>query len=146
MKTINIICVGNLRERYWREAGGEYSKRIQKYCDLNITEIKESDRAQESSFILKKIEPRSYVFVCDICGNKYSSTKFAALISEKLELNTSLTFIIGGSDGVSEEVKKQANMLLSFSDMTFPHQMFRIFLLEQIYRSFKILKNEKYHK
>jgi 23S rRNA (pseudouridine1915-N3)-methyltransferase len=146
MKTINIICVGNLRERYWREAGAEYGKRIQRYCDLNITEIKESDTARESGLILKKLDIKSYVVLCDLYGKKYSSTAFAGFLNEKLESNDSLTFIIGGSDGVAEEVQKQADLLLSFSDMTFPHQMFRVFLLEQIYRGFKILRNEKYHK
>lgn len=146
MKTINLLCIGNLKERYWKEACEEYSKRIQKYCDLSITEIKESEKSQESQLILKKINPKSYVVLCDVFGEKSSSIEFSTVIHKNLEENDSLTFIVGGSDGVDENVKSAADRLLSFSDMTFPHQMFRIFLLEQLYRGFKIIKNEKYHK
>lgn len=148
MKPINIICVGNLRENYWKEAALEYQKRLQKYCDLNIYEIKESDKEIESAFLLNRINQNSkeFIILCDIFGQKISSVQFSGVLYDKLCLNSGITIIIGGSDGVNDEIKKRADLLISFSDMTFPHQMFRIILLEQIYRAFKIMKNEKYHK
>lgn len=148
MKQINLICVGNLRENYWKEAASEYTKRLKKYCDLNIFEAKETDIQSESAFLNNKIKQSKsdFVILCDISGRKLNSLKFSELLNEKLYQNNAITIIVGGSDGVNDEVKKQADLLVSFSDMTFPHQLFRIILLEQIYRAFKIMKNEKYHK
>ena len=148
MKSINIICVGNLRENYWKEAAGEYQKRLKKYCNLNIFEVKESDKNSESAGLLNKINTnlKEFLILCDISGQKVGSAQFSEVLNDKFCLNSGITFIIGGSDGVNDEIRKRADLLVSFSDMTFPHQMFRVILLEQIYRAFKIMKNEKYHK
>lgn len=148
MKPVNIICVGNLKEKYWKEAASEYQKRLQKHCELNIFEVKEAGFENESALIINKINqnPKEFVILCDIFGQKLNSEKFSDLLSENINQNSGITVIIGGSDGVNNEVKKRADLLISFSDFTFPHQMFRIILLEQIYRAFKIMKNEKYHK
>lgn len=148
MKPINIICVGNLKEKYWKEASSEYQKRLQKYCELNIFEIKETDVENESALLLNKINQNSkeFVILCDILGQKFNSRQFSNLLNEKINQNSGITIIVGGSDGVNDEMKNRADLLVSFSDLTFPHQMFRVILLEQIYRAFKIKKNEKYHK
>ncbi|NMC57684.1 MAG: 23S rRNA (pseudouridine(1915)-N(3))-methyltransferase RlmH [Eubacteriaceae bacterium] len=148
MKPINIICVDNLKEKYWKEAASEYQKRLQKYCELNIFEIKETDVENESAMLLNKINQNSkeFVILCDIFGQKFNSRQFSGLLNEKINQNSGITIIVGGSDGVNNEMKKRADLLVSFSDLTFPHQMFRVILLEQIYRAFKINKNEKYHK
>ncbi len=157
---IEIICVGNLKEKYWKAAADEYRIRLSAYAKLNITEIKEaplpakSGKAEEYAVIdkegktiLDKIQNRSYVIALDVKGKSMSSEDLAG----KLELlsvsgKSHLTFIIGGSLGLSEQVLKKADMRLSFSEMTFPHQMMRVMLLEQIYRAFKINRNETYHK
>lgn len=148
MKPINIICTGNLKEKYLKEAASEYQKRLQKHCELNIFEIKEVGLENESALIINKINqnPKEFVILCDIFGQKLNSEQFSCLLSEKINQNSGITIIIGGSDGVNIEVKKRADLLISFSDLTFPHQMFRVILMEQIYRAFKIMKNEKYHK
>ncbi len=157
---ISIICIGKLKEKYWSEAVTEYSKRLKRFCNLEIIELRESrlpDKAgkaeedavkeNEGEEILKKIKDNMYVITLEVQGKKLSSEKLA-MHMEKLVLegNSNIAFIIGGSLGLSPAVSKRANYSLSFSDMTFPHQMMRVILLEQIYRSFKINHNETYHK
>ena len=157
---INIICIGKLKERYWEDAVSEYSKRLKPYCGLKITELKESllkknageaeeeeVKYNEGQEILQKIGPKDYVISLEIKGKKMSSEQLSEKLAE-LGLNGSSTvdFVIGGSLGLSPEVSRRADFKLSFSDMTFPHQMMRVILLEQIYRSFKIQRGEPYHK
>ncbi len=157
---IQILCIGKLKERYWTEAVQEYSKRLGKYCSLTISELKEEkapdnpSAAEESAIktaegksLLKHIKKDSFVIALDIRGKELSSE----MLSEKIESlgiagKSDLVFIIGGSLGLSEEVLARADFRLSFSKMTYPHQMMRVILLEQIYRSFKIMRNETYHK
>ena len=157
---ITILAVGKLKEKYWQAASAEYVKRLSKYCRIQIVEIKESllranasaadeeaVKTAEGNDILSKIKPSDYVITLEINGKGLSSTELAKHI-DKLPLTgkSNVVFVIGGSLGLSEEVSKRADFKLSFSAMTFPHQMMRIILLEQIYRSFKIIKNEAYHK
>ena len=157
---ITIICIGKLKERYWTEAVEEYSKRLGKYCTLLINELKEERirdnpskteeiavKEAEGRSILRQIKPGTYVIALEIKGQELTSEKMAKKISNlALEGKSEIIFIIGGSLGLSEEVLNRADFRLSFSKMTFPHQMMRVILLEQIYRSFKIIKNEPYHK
>lgn len=157
---INIICIGKLKEKYWTAAVAEYSKRLSRFCDLNITELRESPlranpspadeeevKLKEGREILSKIRPGDYVISLEIGGRSLSSEQLAAKLSDlTLRGNSTIDFIIGGSLGLSPEVSRRADFKLSFSAMTFPHQMMRIILLEQIYRSFKINSNEAYHK
>lgn len=157
---ISVICVGKLKERYWTEAISEYSKRLKNYCNLEVIELKESrlpDKAgpseeqavkeSEGEEILKRIRDGMYVVSLEVKGKMLSSEKLAAKI-EKLAIDgvSHIAFIIGGSLGLSEAVSRRADFKLSFSEMTFPHQMMRVILLEQVYRSFKIMRNETYHK
>lgn len=143
---IRIICVGKLKESYWKDSVNEYIKRIGKYHKLEIIELVDSNVKEESSLIISKINDKDYNILLDINGNSVSSLELADKL-DKLFINYSnITFIIGGSDGVDEEVRKRVNYKLSFSDLTFPHQLFRVMLLEQIYRCFKINNNETYHK
>lgn len=157
---IRIVCIGKLKERYWSEAVEEYSKRLSRYCELEIVQLKEArlpDRAsladeqnvifEEGQSILKNLKEGSHVITLEIKGKELSSEGLAAYLGElQLEGKSDLTFVIGGSLGLSEQVSARADFRLSFSRMTFPHQMMRVILLEQIYRAFKILRNETYHK
>ncbi|MCH4006598.1 23S rRNA (pseudouridine(1915)-N(3))-methyltransferase RlmH [Eubacterium sp. F2] len=157
---ITVICIGKLKESYWRDAVKEYSKRLGGYCSLDIVELKESRLAanpspadelavkvKEGEEILSHIRPSSWVVTLEIQGKKLSSEKLAEKIEDwSLEGRSDLVFVIGGSLGLSPDVSKRADFKLSFSDMTFPHQMMRVILLEQIYRSFKIIRHEPYHK
>ena len=157
---ITILAVGKLKEKYWQAASAEYTKRLGKYCKIQIVEIKESllpanaspadeeaVKVAEGKDILSKIKSSDYVITLEIEGKSLSSPELAKHI-DKLAITgkSNVVFVIGGSLGLSAEVSKRSNFKLSFSAMTFPHQMIRIFLLEQIYRSFKIIKNESYHK
>lgn len=157
---ITILTVGKLKERYWTDAVKEYSKRLGGYCNLNIVELKESllrnnpsaadeevAKNREGEEILAKIKKSDFVITLEINGKSLSSTELAEKI-EVLGINgkSSIIFVIGGSLGLSKEVSLRSDFKLSFSAMTFPHQMMRVILLEQIYRSFKIIKNEVYHK
>ena len=160
MMNITVICIGKLKESYWREAVQEYGKRLNKYCTLLIDELKEErlpDRASlsdeeavkeaEGQSIIKRIKAGSYVIALDGKGKVLSSEGFAGSLSQlALSGKSDLTFIIGGSLGLSQDVLSRADLRLSFSAMTFPHQMMRVILLEQIYRAFKINRNEVYHK
>ena len=157
---INIICVGKLKEKYLRDASAEYEKRLSRYCRVQIRELKEARLAENASpaeeeavkteegkSILKALSSSSSVIVLDIGGKELSSDQLAEKIGSLATTGEStVDFIIGGSLGLSEEVKKRADFRLSFSPMTFPHQLMRVILLEQIYRSFKILRKEPYHK
>ena len=157
---IQIICIGKLKEKYWTDAVSEYSKRLSRFCDLEITELKESklpDKAsevqeqavieEEGKNILKHVKDGSYVISLEILGKNLTSVELAEKMEELPLMGKShVTFIIGGSLGLSRDVSKRADFKLSFSKMTFPHQMMRVILLEQVYRAFKINKNEAYHK
>ncbi len=157
---IHILCIGKLKERYWTETVGEYSKRLSKYCSLTISELKEERapdnpseaennqvKEAEGRNILKQLKKESFVIALDIKGKELSSETLSQTI-ESLGISgkSDLAFIIGGSLGLSDEVLSRADYRLSFSKMTFPHQMMRVILLEQIYRSFKIMRKEAYHK
>ncbi len=149
---IKIICVGKIKEKYFTDAIKEYQKRLSKYTKLEIVELPDFDAdintilKKESELILKQIKDKSYIITLEIDGNELSSVELSKKMDNIFNTNSDITFIIGGSYGLSEEVKKISNYKLSFSKMTFPHQLFRIILLEQIYRSYKILNNETYHK
>lgn len=157
---IRIIAVGKLKEKYWRDAVAEYSKRLGAYCSLEIIEIKESPlranpspadeeavKKAEGEEILRHIHKGDYVMTLEIKGKGLSSEQLATKIADlALDGKSSIAFVIGGSLGLSPDVSRRADFKLSFSEMTFPHQMMRVILLEQIYRSFKINRNETYHK
>lgn len=146
--------MGNLKEKYLKEACAEYQKRLQAYAKLTILEIEEENKGnvanrkqKEGEKILKKISHDTFVIVLSIDGKSFSSEQFADRLNQLGTYgNSHLTFIIGGSDGLSSDVVQKADLKLSFSKMTFPHQLMRVFLLEQIYRSFKIIRGENYHK
>jgi len=144
---ITILCVGKLKEKYWSEAAAEYRKRLSRYCTITVEELKEENPEAEGQNILKRLKKDTFVITLEIQGNALSSEELSFRLQElALEGKSDITFVIGGSDGLSEEVSRRSDFKLSFSRMTFPHQMIRIFLLEQIYRSFKIMKGETYHK
>lgn len=155
MIKINIYCVGSMKEGMFSDAYREYIKRLSRYCSLSITEIKEEkiqnmnpEQAilNESNNIIKKIKEVDYIILLDIKGEEYSSEDFSKMIKEKIDDGVSpIDFIIGGTLGVSQELKNLANLKVSFGKITLPHQLARIVLLEQVYRSFKIIKNEPYH-
>lgn len=143
---IKIICVGKVKEKYLRDMIDDYTKRISKYHKIEIIELADSNINKEREELLRVINTKDYNIVMDIDGNNLSSREFAEKIDKTFLINSNITFIVGGSDGVSPEIKELANYRLSFSKLTFPHQLFRGILLEQIYRAFKILNNESYHK
>lgn len=150
---IKIICVGKIKEKYLVDAISEYSKRISKYSKLEIVELQDESQGEiskilklEGEKIDKYLNPKDYIVTLEIDGKQVKSEELASLIDQKLIEYSSITFIIGGSYGIDTSIKEKANYHLSFSKMTFPHQLFRLLLLEQIYRSFKINNNESYHK
>ena len=143
---IKVICVGKIKERYLKDLINDYLKRINKYHKLDIIELKDSNKIDESKEILKYVNSKDYIITMDINGNKLSSVELSKKIDNLLMNYSNITFIIGGSYGLHDDVKSVSNYSLSFSDLTFPHGLFRGLLLEQIYRSFKILNNESYHK
>lgn len=147
---IKIICIGKLKEKYLKDAMAEYIKRLASYCKLEIVELKESktdDIVEEGINIISKIKPNDYVITLEIGGKMLSSEDFSKKIENLgIDGHNDICFIIGGSMGLSEEVRQKSNFALSFSKMTFTHQMMRTILLEQVYRAFKIIKNEPYHK
>ena len=158
MLHIDLICVGKLKENYLKDAILEYSKRLSKYCILNIVELpdekvpsvlndaeKQKIIYRESSNISLHIKEKSYVIALDLQGKQYSSEDFAEKMKNIALLNSHITFLIGGTLGMSKELLNNCQELISFSKMTFPHQLIRIFLLEQLFRSFKIQNNETYH-
>ena len=143
---IKIICVGKVKEKYLQEAISDYMKRLSKYHKVDIIILEDSNMSEERTRILKHIDSKDYVITLDIEGKELSSLELADKLDKIFITNSSICFVIGGSYGLDREVKKRANFSLSFSKLTFPHQLFRVILLEQIYRSFKILNNESYHK
>lgn len=143
---IKIICVGKIKEKYLKEAILDYEKRISKYHKISIIEVDDSNIAEEAARIDKYIDNKDYIITLEIEGNGLSSTELADKIDKTFITNPNITFVIGGSNGIGASIKEKSNYALSFSKMTFPHQLFRVILLEQIYRSFKIINNETYHK
>ena len=144
---IKILCVGKIKENYLKEMIMDYEKRISKYHKIEIIEVKDEDNLEkEKEHLLSFISPRDYVITLEILGSVMSSEDLAKKIDELFLNYSTITFVIGSSLGLHEDVKKRANLALSFSKFTFPHGLFRGILLEQIYRSFKILNNESYHK
>lgn len=160
MLTVNIICVGNLKEKYLKDAVDEYKKRLSAFCKFDIIEIAEqrlSDKPSESEInsalekeaekIMQKVPKGSAVISMAIEGKQLSSEKLADTVSDfALKGFSSISFIIGSSFGLSQNVKSKASLLLSMSKMTFPHQLARVMLCEQIYRAFSIINHTKYHK
>ena len=160
MLNIKILCVGKLKEKYWKEAVSEYSKRLNAYCKLTINEVRdekisdsnssadeEKVKDMEGKQILKNIKDSDYVICLDLSGEELNSLQLSEKL-EKLALTgtNQIDFIIGGSLGIGKEVLDRADEKMSFSKLTFPHQMIRTILLEQIYRAFKISRGEVYHK
>lgn len=144
---ITIVCLGKIKETYLERLVEDYAKRINKYHKFEIIQLKEETNIhKEGETILRKIEDKDYVIACDVRGIRMSSPQFAETIDKAFISHSRIVFIIGSSEGLDDEVKKRANMLLSFSDFTIPHGLFRGVLLEQIYRAFKINNNETYHK
>lgn len=150
---IKLITTGKIKEKYLKDAILEYSKRLSKYTKLEIIELNDYDfdnknivLEKEKEQILKYLNEKDYVITLEIEGKQFSSTEFAQKIDNIFLTNSNITFIIGGSYGLHDDIKKKSNLELSFSKFTFPHQLFRVILLEQIYRAFKIINNESYHK
>lgn len=160
MLSINIICPGKVKENYLKDAILEYSKRLSKYCKLNIIEVPDEKvpdklsealekeiKQKEGKSIISKIPKDTYLICLDLKGKEFSSEEFSKKIEEiSLNYNSSITFVIGGTLGISDEVLNLAKEKVCFSKMTFPHQLIRVFLLEQIFRAFKILSGETYHR
>lgn len=150
---IKIICIGKLKEKYLKEAVEEYEKRLKKYTTIQIIELQdeafydvERIKSIEGEKIEKYIHQKDYVITLEIEGTQLTSENFAEKLQNIYLENSNIDFIIGGSYGLSDNIKNRSNLKLSFSKMTFPHQLFRVILLEQIYRAYKINNNEKYHK
>lgn len=146
---IKIICVGKIKEKYLRDAIYEYEKRLSKYTKMDIIEVPDQVNnvlEKEKDLIMKHINPKDYIITLEIEGQNITSLELAKKLDKIYITNSNITFIIGGSYGLHSDIKKLSNYALSFSKMTFPHQLFRVLLLEQIYRCFKINKNESYHK
>ncbi len=144
---IKIICVGKIKEKYLSDLINDYKLRISKYQKIEIIELKDSTNEKENEEILKHINEKDFNICMDIKGKKHTSVELSELIDKTFTQGYStITFIIGASEGLNDEVKSKCNYKLSFSDLTFPHGLFRGILLEQIYRSFKIINNESYHK
>ena len=150
---IKIICIGKIKESFFRDAIEEYKKRIEKFTNVEIIELKDEGLVEEQKAlkleaekIEKHLNEKDYIITLEIDGNNIDSIDLSNKINNTLINNPNITFIIGGSYGLHEDIKNRSNYKLSFSKMTFPHQLFRVMLLEQIYRSFKILNNETYHK
>jgi 23S rRNA (pseudouridine1915-N3)-methyltransferase len=138
--------MGKIKEKYLNDLIDDYTKRISKYHKLNIIELPDNDMDTETKNILKHIKPNDYVISLAIEGKQLDSVELSNLIDKTFISYPTIDFIIGESNGLSDEIKNRSNMLLSFSKLTYPHGLFRGILLEQIYRSFKILNNESYHK
>lgn len=150
---IKIICIGKLKEKYLSDAQDEYLKRLRKYTNIELIELSDSNideekiaLEKEKELINKHLTGKEYLITLEIEGKQLSSIELSDKIDKVLIENSNITFLIGGSYGIHDSIKAKANFKLSFSKMTFPHQLFRILLLEQIFRSYKILNNEKYHK
>ena len=144
---IKILCVGKIKESYLNDLINDYKTRITKYHKIEIVELKDSNITEESNEILKVLNSKDYNIYMDIKGEKIDSVGLSNLIDSTFSSGKgTITFIIGGSNGVNDSVRNTIDKRISMSDMTFPHGLFRGILLEQIYRSFKIINNESYHK
>lgn len=147
---IKLICVGKVKENFYKEAIKEYIKRLSKYTKLNVIEIDDEPNIngieKEGLNILKNINDKDYVITLEINGNMLTSEELSGKIDNILINNSNIDFVIGGSYGLSDKIKQRSNYKLSFSKQTFPHQLFRVMFLEQLYRAFKIKNNETYHK
>lgn len=144
---IKILCVGKIKETYLKEFIEDYKKRIGKYHNILIIEVKdENSLEKERDYLLKYLQPKDYVITLEILGKMLTSEELSKKIDETFIHYPCLTFAIGSSLGLHEDIKKRANEAISISKMTFPHGLFRGILLEQIYRSFKIINHESYHK
>ncbi len=144
---IKIICLGKLKEKYLIDLTDDYLKRISKYHKIELIELKdEEDLTKEAQNILKYISNKEYVITLEIEGKRLNSLEFAKIINDTFNNYSTITFIIGSSNGLDDSIKKISNLSLSFSHLTFPHGLFRGVLLEQIYRAFKINNHEAYHK
>ena len=160
MEKVTLLCAGKLKEKYWRDAAAEYVKRLSAYCNLDILEIKDEKTQEhmspaeedalllkEAEQFLKKLDERAYVIALDIKGAKMGSEELADRLERLVTGGSSrFVFLIGSSVGLHDTVLKKADMRLSFSDLTFPHQLARIMLLEQLYRGYRIRNGEPYHK
>lgn len=143
---IRIICIGKLKEKYLVNMIEDYLKRINKYHKIELIELKDDSKKEEGERILSKLNTRSLKVALTLDGQKFNSPSFSNFIDKNLATYGNIDFIIGGSDGIDESVLSKVNNKISFSDLTFPHGLFRGILLEQIYRAFKIINNETYHK
>ena len=148
MKKVNLVCVGKIKEKYLRDGIEEYAKRLSRFCSFNIVELPdvagENEVKKESDAILSKL--KGFVIVCDIGGKLLSSPELSSAMDKAYLTNSDITFVIGGSEGFDERVRKEANLIVSFGRVTFPHQLMRLMLTEQIYRAFNITENTPYHK
>lgn len=150
---IKVICVGKLKEKYWQDACSEYLKRLKKYTNIEIIEV-EDDKVDDKTHSLeiekerinKYLTAKDYIVTLEIEGKQLDSITLSEKLNWMQLQGKNIVFIIGGSYGIHLDIKRKSNLSLSFSKMTFPHQLFRVLLLEQLYRSYKILNNEKYHK
>ena len=158
MLHIDIVCVGKIRESYLKDAIAEYQKRLSKYCILNISELPDEKlpsklndslsfeiKKKESNLILSHIKKDSYIIALDLKGKNYTSTQFSEKIQNLSLITSHITFLIGGTLGMTDELLANAKELICFSKMTFPHPLIRLFLLEQLFRGFKIMNGENYH-
>ena len=153
MQKINLYCVGNLKDKPFVDMCNEYSKRISRFAKLTIVEVKEKNELnlpeliakEETSQILSKVSPENIVLF-DVKGKSFSSEEFAVFLDKYFQTSSEINFVIGGSYGVSEELKSGCKQKISVSNMTFPHRLFRVMALEQIYRALTILNNISYHK
>lgn len=160
MLNINILCVGKIKENYLKEAIAEYSKRLSKYCNLNIIEVADEKlpeklgeslekdiKNKEGKSMLSKMPKDTYLICLDLKGKELTSEDFSKKIENiSVNYNSSITFVIGGTLGIADEILNLSKEKVCFSKMTFPHQLIRVFLLEQIFRAFKISKGETYHR
>ena len=158
MLHIDIVCVGKIRESYLKDAIAEYQKRLSKYCILNIIELPDEKlpsklndslsfeiKQKESNLILSHMKKDSYIIALDLKGKNYTSTQFSEKIQNLSLITSHITFLIGGTLGMTDELLANAKELICFSKMTFPHPLIRLFLLEQLFRGFKIMNGENYH-
>ena len=159
MMKITVIALASLKEKYLKEAADEYIKRLGAFCNLKIIELDpvrlpekpsyaeiSAALSREAELIAKKIPAGDFVVPLCIEGKQFSSEEFAEMLEEKVNIGRGVTFIIGSSCGLSDDIKRRADFKLSFSKMTFPHKLFRVMLLEQLYRAFKICSGGAYHK
>ena len=159
MLTINIICIGKIKEKFFKDAINEYSKRLSKYCKLNIIELPDEKipdkinqsiidniKEKECNNIISHLPKDTYLICLDLKGKELSSEEFSKELDTLSFMTSSITFVIGGSLGITTKLLSLSKKSICFSKMTFPHQLIRVFLLEQLFRGFKISNNETYHR